>query len=245
MLFVGDYGAREKRKQMIPDRGDGSGRARLLSVGHSNHEFDAFVRLLERAGVTAVADVRSHPVSRRLPQFDRPELDCGLRECGIVYLFLGDSLGGRPAQPGLYDAWGRVDYEKVRATAAFGRGLERLVREQERFTVAVLCSEADPLDCHRGLMITPALVEIGIAPEHILRDGSVETTARMEERLLALTGVGDGLLDGLFATTLSAEDRRRLMDEAYRLQARRKAFRLRPDELAGWPAQRGEEDLCE
>ncbi len=34
---------------------------RLFSVGHSNHELPAFLDLLLRHGVTAVADVRTHP----------------------------------------------------------------------------------------------------------------------------------------------------------------------------------------
>jgi hypothetical protein len=230
---------------MIPDAAATGGGARLFSIGHSNHDFAAFVRLLQGARVTAVADVRSHPFSRRQPQFARPELERGLLEYGIDYLFLGDCLGGRPGRPSLYDADGRVDYVKVRAGAAFGRGLERLTRALERFTVAMLCSEADPLDCHRGLMITPALRDLGIAPGHILRDGTVETTARMEQRLLAQTRVGEGLLDGLFAALVPAEERRGLVAEAYRVQASRKAFRLRPAEGVELPDQGGDEDLCE
>jgi hypothetical protein len=236
MLIVADYGTQEVRKQMILDPAPGAGGMRLYSIGHSNHDFAAFLHLLEGAGVTAVADVRSHPFSRRQLHFDRSELEWGLREHDIAYLFLGDSLGGRPGQPSLYDGRGRVDYDRVRAGAAFRRGLDQLACALDQYSVAMLCSEADPLDCHRGLMLTPALLEIGIAPGHILRDGTVETTARMEERLLARTGVGDGLVDGLFAALLPTEERRRLLAEAYRLQAARKAFRLRPAAGAELPA---------
>ena len=44
---------------------------RLFSVGHSNQELPQLIALLRRAGVGAVADVRSSPYSRRLPQFNR------------------------------------------------------------------------------------------------------------------------------------------------------------------------------
>ena len=57
---------------------------RLYTVGHSNHEPPALLALLRRAGVTAVADVRSSPYSRRLPQFSRPELERGLPAHGIA-----------------------------------------------------------------------------------------------------------------------------------------------------------------
>jgi uncharacterized protein (DUF488 family) len=201
----------------------------LLSIGHSNHDLDRFLALLRDAGVTAVADVRSRPYSRRLPHFSRPELERALREAGIAYAFLGDALGGRPDSPDLYDEDGSVNYERVRTTAAFQRGLDRLCQAAEEFRVALLCAEEDPLDCHRGLMITPALAERGVQPGHLRKDGRVESTPEMEARLLAETGVGGGMLDGLFATMISDEDRRRLVAEAYRAMARRKGFRQSSD----------------
>jgi uncharacterized protein (DUF488 family) len=204
---------------------DNESRHRLLSVGHSNHDLDRFLGLLHGAGITAVADVRSSPFSRRLPQFNRPELERALREHGIAYLFLGEELGGRPQRPDLYTD-GVADYERMRKTSAFRSGLERLIEGAEDHTAAMLCSEADPLDCHRGLMITPALVECGLSPLHLLRDGKVETTPEMEERLLAEIRPGQGILDGLFGPVVSAAERAALLAEAYRMMGRRKAFRL-------------------
>lgn len=202
---------------------------RLFTIGHSNHELDVFLRLLRAAGATAVADVRSAPYSPRYPHYNREELERELSGCGLVYVFLGDLLGGRPQRPSLYDPDGRVNYERVRQTADFREGLDRLASALDWYTPALLCAEEDPLDCHRGLMITPALVERGLAPVHLRGDGSVETTAAMEQRLLAETGVGAGVLDGLFAAAVPDEERRRLLAEAYRLRARRKAFRWRPE----------------
>src|SRR4051794_29633012 len=93
--------------------------ARLFTVGHSNHDWPRFLELLQGAGITAVADVRSHPASRRLPQFNREPLESRLREHDILYVFLGSMLGGRPQSPDLYDAEGRADYERMRQTAKF------------------------------------------------------------------------------------------------------------------------------
>jgi uncharacterized protein (DUF488 family) len=202
---------------------------RLLSVGHSKHDPEAFLRLLCGAGVALVADVRSRPFSGRWPHFNRPELERLLDETGIGYLFLGDQLGGRPDAAELYTADGQADYERVRQTPEFRAGLDQLLLEAERGTVALLCSEADPLDCHRGLMIAPALLERGLAPGHLRRDGSIETTAELEDRLLAETNVGRGIVDGLFAAQVTAEERRLLLTEAYALMARRKAFRRNDD----------------
>jgi hypothetical protein len=187
---------------------------RILSVGYSNHEPERFLALLQGAGVTAVADVRTSPYSRRMPHFNGPQLVPLLRRIHIAYVFLGDALGGRPADDYLYDAEDRVDYERVRATEVFQRGLDRLIEGGRKYVVAMMCGEADPLDCHRGLMITPALI-----------DGRVESTEEMEQRLLAETGVGAGEADGLFAAQLSDEARREILTVAYREMARKKAFR--------------------
>jgi uncharacterized protein (DUF488 family) len=201
----------------------------LYSVGHSHHDLAAFVALLQGAGVTAVADVRSQPFSQRLPQFNRPVLEQALKANGIAYVFLGDLLGGRPEAADLYDDEGRINYEKVRRTPAFREGLERLLRGASQYIVAMMCSEADPLECHRGLMITPALTECGVHPLHLRRDGNVETTAEMEQRLLEETRVGDGIVNGLFAASVTAEEWADLVAEAYRQQARRKGYHRPPD----------------
>jgi hypothetical protein len=130
----------------------------------------------------------------------------------------------------------------VQATVVFRRGLDRLARAADQFTVALLCGEADPLDCHRGLMIAPALVERGLAVAHLRKDGSLETQSEMEARLLALTGTDTGLADGLFAALLGAEERRYLLAAAYRARARRIAFRLRPGGASPIVTQDGEGD---
>jgi uncharacterized protein (DUF488 family) len=202
----------------------------LLSVGHSNHDWPRFLGLLRGAGVTAVADVRSSPFSRRLPQYNRAALEEALPQSDIVYAFLGNLLGGRPAGRDLYDPEGWADYARMRQTAAFRRGLDRLLLGAEDYTVALLCAEEDPLDCHRGLMIAPALAELGRPPLHLRKDGSLETTGDMERRLLKLTGVADGLLDGLFAAQLDEAERLTLLAEAYRARNRKIAYRAQDEE---------------
>jgi hypothetical protein len=205
-------------------------RDRFFSIGHSHHTIADLMALLRQAGVTAIADVRSQPFSRRLPHFNRSELEAALRENDLAYAFLGDSLGGRPARPSLYDTDGRVDYERVRQESFFQFGLDVLIEAGETHRIAMLCAEEDPLDCHRGLMIAPALVERGITPQHLRGNGTVESTPALEQRLLVETGVGAGILNGLFAATILDEERRFCVDEAYRIMGRRKAYRLRGDE---------------
>src|SRR5438046_2599566 len=139
----------------------------VCSIGYSVHEVGHFVRLLRQAGVTVLADVRTHPSSRFMPAYNRPDLEAALRAAGIAYVFLGDDLGGRPRPAELYDPSGRVNYLRVRAEPFFRRGLERLCQQAEVDRVAMMCGEEDARDCHRGLVITPAVWERGVAPLHL------------------------------------------------------------------------------
>jgi uncharacterized protein (DUF488 family) len=209
----------------------GSAEPRLYSIGHSNHELVRLLELLRQAGITAVVDVRSRPFSVRLPHFCRPELRQALEETGIAYAFLGDLLGGRPEDPDLYDETGRVDYEKVRRTTSFRRGLEQLCGVLAEHRVAMLCAEEDPLDCHRGLMIAPALAAEGIAIAHLRGDGCCESAADIEKRLLDAAGLGPDPAS-LFGEP-TGEERAELLSLAYREQARRRAFRLRAGQEEG------------
>ena len=186
----------------------------VLTIGHSNHSRADFVALLQGAGVTAVADVRSSPYSRRYPHLGRERLAEALRECGIGYLYVGKELGGRPNDAALFRD-GVADYERMAATVAFGRGLDRVLAEAGRRRLTLMCSEHDPLDCHRCLLVGRALAERSVPVGHILRDGTIVPHARIEDRLLALLGHGAEDLFAPRAARLAA---------AYRQRARKVAF---------------------
>ena len=157
---------------------------RLFTVGHSNHPWEHFLGLLQRHAVSAVADVRSTPFSRRNPQFSRPRLERALDDARIAYLFLGRELGARSPDPAVYRG-GRVDYALLAATRLFQAGLVRLEAAARGRRVAILCAEKEPLDCHRTLLVSRQLAARGAQVAHVLADGSLETHEDVEDRLLA------------------------------------------------------------
>lgn len=195
----------------------------LYTVGHSTHGADYFCALLLRRGVTVLCDVRSHPASARNPQFNRDALEEILRDCGVRYLYLGGSLGGRGGT-GDYDSRGVVDYRKLRRNARFAGGC-RQVREllAEKETPALMCSEKDPLTCHRALLIAPALRE-DAEIWHILANGELQSHADLEKQLLALHPPPP---PNLFAPRQSG------VGEAYRRQAARFGHRRKTAAAGG------------
>lgn len=189
----------------------------IFTIGHSTHSLDSFLALLRAHEVSTVVDVRSSPYSRFNPVFNREPLKQELKAQGMYYVFLGKELGGRPSDPACYES-GRANYVKMAATDLFRTGLQRVVEGSVSQGIVLMCSEADPLECHRTLLVTRAMAERGIAVAHIHRQGTVETQAEAEERLLRAVGLSGNLL----------RSRDEALAEAYVLQARRVAYVEQP-----------------
>jgi uncharacterized protein (DUF488 family) len=185
----------------------------IFTIGHSTKPSEAFVSELTSNGVTAVADVRSAPYSRFNPAFNREALKLELQKHGMAYVFLGKELGGRPSDPACYER-GQVSYTKMATTEEFRAGIDRVLRGSEAHRIALMCSEGDPLTCHRALLVARALAARGASIVHIGRNAELETQTALEDRLLRTCGLTDSLL----------RDRAERIDEAYAIQARRVAY---------------------
>ena len=194
----------------------------VFTIGHSTHPAAELIDLLVRHDVEAVADVRSSPYSRHSPEFNKDQLEAALKAAGIAYVFMGRELGARPADRDLYDG-GRVSWDRLRASALFRAGLERIQDGAQRMRIALLCAEKDPLDCHRTLLVGQALEERGVAITHILADGGLETSDAAMSRLLAMFKMPE-------ADLFRARDE--IVAEARERQAKRITY---VDPNAAWP----------
>ena len=161
----------------------------IFTIGHSNHPSDTFIDLLRHHAVEEVLDVRSSPYSRYASQFNKEALAqmlSNLPNGPISYVYLGAELGGRPPDPSCYYPDGRVNYDRIAETDSFDVALRRLVHNADERRIAVMCSEKEPLTCHRTLLIAQALTERGVDVHHILADGSLEIHQATMERLMDL-----------------------------------------------------------
>ena len=151
-----------------------SGRARVFTVGHSTHDLSRLVELLREHGVGAIADVRAHPGSRRMPRFNREVLGRELPGQGIGYHHIPE-LGGRrrPVPEGPNRGW-QVEafrgYADHMASDEFAAGLERLQTVARQRPTAIMCAEGLWWRCHRRL-VADALVIRGWEVVHIAPDG--------------------------------------------------------------------------
>lgn len=155
----------------------------LFTIGYSPHIPDSFLRILKKYKITAVADVRSSPYSQFKPEFNKDQIAEFLKTNGIAYVFLGDVCGARVEDPSCYIK-GKVDYALVAEHPKFKEGLKRIINGMEKFRIALMCAEKDPITCHRTILICRNLTSRGINIKHILSNGKIEDQKDSEQRLL-------------------------------------------------------------
>lgn len=157
----------------------------IFTIGHSNHAHNHFIKLLQTNSITLIIDVRSQSRSSFAPQFNREALEPFLRDNKIAYQHLPDAFGAKPGNMAMLDADGKVNYDKVRRSTEFLRGITKLrTLEAEGQSIGLMCAEANPIECHRFSMIALGVQDAGFTVKHILRDGSLIENGQLENELL-------------------------------------------------------------
>tara|TARA_A100000171_G_scaffold51594_1_gene66399 strand:+ start:1058 stop:1633 length:576 start_codon:yes stop_codon:yes gene_type:complete len=144
----------------------------LTTIGYGDRPWEEFVLRLHRNRIRYLIDVRSQARSRQ-PEFNSDALEILLAKEEIKYVYMGDSLGGKPRDPSCY-VEGKIDYLRCQERPVFKAGLARLQSSVAGgHRSALMCSELDPEKCHRSKMIGEALIKDGVELSHIDRDGSL------------------------------------------------------------------------
>lgn len=186
----------------------------VFTIGHSTHTSQHFISLLQSHRITAICDVRSKPYSRTNPQFNREDLKATLRAYGIAYVFLGKELGARSDDPACYEH-GQVQYDRLAQTDLFRRGLDRVQEGINKYRIALMCAEKEPLECHRTILVARHLQALGFKIQHIHASGALESHQEALDRLINTIKLPD---HDMFRTHLD------VIEDAYRIQGERIAY---------------------
>ncbi len=141
----------------------------IHTIGHSTVTIEAFVEHLKYHKIDTVVDVRSTPYSRFANQFNKEILAATLKNKGILYIYLGDTLGARHTKSTLLFEDGKVDFSKVAVSDNFVGGMSRVedgVRKEYKITL--MCSEKNPIECHRFSLLSCYLSEKGYPIKHLV-----------------------------------------------------------------------------
>jgi uncharacterized protein (DUF488 family) len=129
----------------------------LFTIGHSTRTFDELVEVLGAHSIATLMDIRSFPMSRRLPHFNRESLEKSLPSAGIRYIWMKE-LGGRRKK--IRDDSPNIalrspsfrNYADYMLTQEFQRGIARLIEVAEQSRTAYMCAERVYFHCHRMLV---------------------------------------------------------------------------------------------
>lgn len=164
----------------------------IYSIGHGNKKITDFISELQSYGIEYLLDIRSKPYSKWNPQFNQVQLELELKNYGITYVFVGDSLGGLPADRSCYDYNGKVIYDLIKEKDFFKKGLQRLITANEKkIRLAIMCSESKPEECHRSKLIGQELLKKDISLKHIVSNKRVKSQESVMNELTKGRGTVD------------------------------------------------------
>jgi uncharacterized protein (DUF488 family) len=152
--------------------------ATLYTIGHSTRTLEELIEALTAHEIQTLADIRSFPVSRRLPHFNRDSLEKSLPEAGIKYVWIKE-LGGyrkklRDDSPNLaLRNQSFRNYADYMLTEDFQRGIAQLLQLAEQSRTAYMCAERVYFRCHR-MLVSDWLVAHGHQVLHIDGVGPVK-----------------------------------------------------------------------
>lgn len=112
----------------------------LWTIGHSSADTSRLLELLRRQGIEVLVDVRATPYSKYVPQANRDVLEAGVKAAGLSYVFMGDSLGGKPKDERLCGPDGKPDYARIARADPYLRGVDHLIELARARRVCVMCS---------------------------------------------------------------------------------------------------------
>lgn len=168
--------------------------ATIYTIGHSTRTLGELVAALRGHGVKTLVDIRSFPMSRRLPHFNRESLEQELPKHGIAYVWMKE-LGGRRKK--LRDDSPNTalrnesfrNYADYMMTEEFAAGIGRLLEIADRQNTAIMCAERVYFQCHR-MLVSDYLTAHG----HTVRHIDDEKRAVREHKLMAEARLVDGKL---------------------------------------------------
>lgn len=171
----------------------------VYTIGHSTDNIEQFITNLNRVndGNTFLVDVRSVPYSAHTPQFNKDLLKQSLKEIGVRYVHMGDEFGARRSEAEAYNDKNQVDFNKTEQLAMFQNGLQRVkIALSLSCNLILMCSERNPLECHRFGLVARALSKQGILVNHIIGNKIISQAEAESELLIKY----QSMIDSLFAS---------------------------------------------
>lgn len=157
----------------------------IYTIGHSTIEVEVFLNLVKKYDINCIVDIRSTPYSQFAPQFNRENLKYFLKQNSMQYLYMGREFGARRDEKELYNDSGELDFVKAAGSKIFNEGIDRIAKGiQKGYRIAFMCTEKEPMDCHRTIMVGRKFNDLGYNVINILHNGTNISQKELEKQLL-------------------------------------------------------------
>ncbi len=172
----------------------------IYTIGYSGINIKDFILILKRYKISCLVDTRSVPYSKHFINFNKNILETTLKNNNIEYRNYYKEFGARQDNRIFYSEDGYLDFSKFVKSSIFISGIDKIKKEMDLgYTFILMCSEKDPIDCHRSIMVAREFYKKGYNIINILYDKNniIEyTQTDIENRLLDryFSERGQGLL---------------------------------------------------
>ncbi len=183
----------------------------VYTIGYAGITLDKFLEVMRELNVSTLIDVRSLPKSKYFYKFNDNNLKEMLAKINVDYENWKNEFGARQENLDFYQN-DVLDYEIFAQSKQFENGIEKIKKiVKENKTICLMCSEIDPINCHRAVLCGRNIARQSIEVKHIIakRDGSIkiENNKEFEHRLMAETKIDN-------------------LEEAYRKQNKKIGYKL-------------------
>ncbi len=149
----------------------------LYTIGYANKNINEFLDLLKINDVNCIIDVRTVPASKQFADFNENNLKRFLKYNDVTYIPFKAEFGARRFEDEVYEKIVMYDdiqvdvviFNKVYKLDIFQQGVKRVENGIGKgFKICFLCSEKNPTDCHRCIMVAEYFYNLGYEITHII-----------------------------------------------------------------------------
>lgn len=158
---------------------------KIYTIGYAGFQLSDFICALQENRINAVVDVRSFPYSKYYSDYNTDKLKQTLKNHQIVYRLYDKEFGARQNDRSLYNENHQMNFKLFAQSEQFQKGILRLQKGIDSgFTVALMCAEKDPMNCHRAILVGRELSKRGYDVYHIIANRQVMTEYELEMSLV-------------------------------------------------------------
>lgn len=194
----------------------------IFTIGYSGFNIESFISILKKYKINSLIDVRSNPHSKIYTDYNKETLEKILRNNKIYYRNYYKEFGARQTDYSYYTEE-YLNFNLYTKSENFQNGMKRIIQSIPLgYRFVLMCSEKDPIMCHRNIMVAREFYNNGIEINNILSDGSIVTQKKIEERLVDIYYPNRDQLT-LFDEQLTWQE---MVENSYKKQNEKIGYRL-------------------